>query len=204
MQTKRFISVDWGTTALRLRLVNIPSLTIVATIESNEGVASTCKLWKESKQPESQRLPFYQAVLQKHIDALQAQCGSSLGGTPVVVSGMASSTLGMYEMAYKTLPVNLADAELNTELFAASDQFPHTVLLVSGVASTNDVMRGEEVQVAGCYDKDAAGKQLFIVPGTHSKHVMVEDGVITDFNTYMTGEVFALLSQHSILAASVE
>ncbi len=64
-------------------------------------------------------------------------------------------------------------------------------------------MRGEETQLIGCLK---SGKQdgFFIFPGTHSKHVEVEDGMVKDFKTYMTGEFFELLSQKSILLNSVE
>ena len=64
-------------------------------------------------------------------------------------------------------------------------------------------MRGEETQLIGCLN---TGKQdgFFIFPGTHSKHVEVENGLIKDFKTYVTGEFFELLSKKSILLNSVE
>jgi 2-dehydro-3-deoxygalactonokinase len=62
-------------------------------------------------------------------------------------------------------------------------------------------MRGEETQLVGSFHDEK--KQLFIFPGTHSKHVAVNNGKVIDIKTYMTGEFFELLSAKSILAASV-
>jgi 2-dehydro-3-deoxygalactonokinase len=64
-------------------------------------------------------------------------------------------------------------------------------------------MRGEETQLAGCVHPDDE-ERLFIFPGTHSKHVLVKNGWITDIKTYMTGEFFDILSKKSVLAVSVE
>jgi 2-dehydro-3-deoxygalactonokinase len=63
-------------------------------------------------------------------------------------------------------------------------------------------MRGEETQLAGCFNDQE--EQLFVFPGTHSKHVTVKNGKAVHIKTYMTGEFFELLSAKSILAASVE
>ncbi len=79
------------------------------------------------------------------------------------------------------------------------------MLLISGIKSTDDVMRGEETQLIGCINEagPANSDGLYLFPGTHSKHIQVEDGQVVDFNTYMTGEFFELLAQKSILSASV-
>ena len=63
-------------------------------------------------------------------------------------------------------------------------------------------MRGEETQIFGALYRDpklASGSHVFVLPGTHSKWVDVQDGTITRFTTAMTGEVFALLRDHSTL-----
>jgi len=65
-----------------------------------------------------------------------------------------------------------------------------------------DVMRGEETQIFGALILDDAlreGSQLLVLPGTHSKWVDVQGGVIVRFRTALTGEMFALLRDHSIL-----
>jgi 2-dehydro-3-deoxygalactonokinase len=60
-------------------------------------------------------------------------------------------------------------------------------------------MRGEETQIVGCLDKDDSPRRVFVLPGTHSKWAVVESGRIARFATYMTGELFAVLKEHSIL-----
>jgi 2-dehydro-3-deoxygalactonokinase len=60
-------------------------------------------------------------------------------------------------------------------------------------------MRGEETQILGELARRSMRTGRFVLPGTHSKWATVEDGCITAFATYMTGEVFAVLRQHSIL-----
>jgi 2-dehydro-3-deoxygalactonokinase len=63
-------------------------------------------------------------------------------------------------------------------------------------------MRGEETQLLGGTDPDFTG--LVCIPGTHSKWVKIEAGEVIEFSTYMTGELFSVISQHSILAYAVE
>jgi 2-dehydro-3-deoxygalactonokinase len=122
----------------------------------------------------------------------------------VVISGMASSTIGMLEVPYKPLPFATDGSDLDVKLLPATPEFTHAVLLISGVKSDDDVMRGEEVQLVGCQFESTAKAQLFLHPGTHAKHVLVQKGQATTLKTYMTGEFFSLLSTKSILAASVE
>ena len=66
-----------------------------------------------------------------------------------------------------------------------------------------DVIRGEETQIVGLIDREPGFAGLAIHPGTHSKWITVAGGAITDFQTYMTGEMFELLSKHSFLRHSV-
>jgi 2-dehydro-3-deoxygalactonokinase len=64
-----------------------------------------------------------------------------------------------------------------------------------------DVMRGEEIQIAGALadHPEFSSRACMALPGTHSKWVQVSSGRIARFATYMTGELFAILSRHSIL-----
>ena len=73
----------------------------------------------------------------------------------------------------------------------------------SACADAPDVMRGEETQLAGIFPLYSAGRHLICMPGTHSKWVEAKDGVVTGFATYLTGELFAVLSKHSILRHSL-
>jgi 2-dehydro-3-deoxygalactonokinase len=117
---------------------------------------------------------------------------------------MASSTIGMLEVPYKPLPFATDGSDLTVKILPATPEFKHAVLLISGVKSDDDVMRGEEVQLVGCSFGKTSEAQLFLHPGTHAKHVRVQNGQAVSLKTYMTGEFFALLSSKSILAASVE
>jgi 2-dehydro-3-deoxygalactonokinase len=196
-----FISCDWGTSSFRLRLIDAATGKIVAEIFSAQGIATTYALWKEQQSIE--RFVFYRNYLSTQIASLEKDTGTSLHGVTLVLSGMASSAIGMKELAYKKLPFNINPENLNVHIEAPTSLFPHTIIIVSGACSTNDVMRGEETILAGC-DINRSQKQLFIFPGTHSKHIVVEDGSVTSVRTYMTGELFDLLSSKSILSGSVE
>ena len=122
----------------------------------------------------------------------------------IVISGMASSSIGLRELRYAGLPFKTDGKSLFIEKIK-SDIIPNTIQLISGVKSNSDVIRGEEVEIIGLVNEEDENKSIvFITPGTHSKHVLFEKGVITNFFTYMTGEVFSVISEHTILNASIE
>jgi 2-dehydro-3-deoxygalactonokinase len=198
---KFFISADWGTTHLRLRIVDKDRRRVIHEVKSPDGIAATHEQWRESGQGQEKRLAFYQTVLLRQIRRLQPPTGLSLLALPVIISGMASSSVGMMELPYQPVPYDVGGSDLLRVALPATDVFPHSILLVSGVRTAHDVMRGEEVQLAGCPVLEGEG--LYLFPGTHSKHVRVKEGKVIDFSTYMTGEFFHLLSARSILAASV-
>jgi 2-dehydro-3-deoxygalactonokinase len=200
---KFFISADWGTTHLRLRIVNRDCHQVMHEVRSSDGIAATHDQWRESGQEQEKRLPFYQAVLLRQIRLLQPPPDLSLQGLPVVISGMASSSVGMMELPYQPVPYHVSGSDLLRVALPATDAFPHPILLISGARTAHDVMRGEEVQLSGCPASEGVEEGLYLFPGTHSKHVWVKEGKVIDFSTYMTGEFFHLLSARSILAASV-
>lgn len=200
---KFFISADWGTTHLRLRIVNADSREMIHEVRSADGIAVTHERWRESGQGQEGRMSFYQAVLLHQVRQLQPPPGLSLQDLPVVISGMASSGVGMMELPYQPVPYHVSGSDLLRVALPATEAFPHSILLVSGARTAHDVMRGEEVQLAGCPVLEEVEERLYLFPGTHSKHVLVKEGKVIDFSTYMTGEFFHLLSARSILAASV-
>jgi 2-dehydro-3-deoxygalactonokinase len=200
----QIISCDWGTSALRLRLVDAKAATVLAEARSIDGISNTFELWKKSGKTEDERSSFYQSVLSNQIRKLEEQVRSSLDEVPIVISGMASSNIGMVELPYKEIPFNINDRGLNVERIDANDAFRHHILLISGVRTIDDVMRGEETQLIGCMDKEDIEERLFIFPGTHSKHAIVKNGSFTGFKTYMTGEFFDVLSTKTILSSSVK
>ena len=66
-----------------------------------------------------------------------------------------------------------------------------------------DVMRGEEVQVFGALQLLGLSDATVVLPGTHSKWVQARAGRIEEFRSFMTGEFYALLRQHSILSRTL-
>lgn len=198
---EKFLSCDWGTSSFRLRFVEIAGAKIIAEENSDYGIARFFELWKQSGLSEDSRFSFYFDKIRQHIQAIEEKKNSSFDGVPLVISGMACSTLGMIDLPYKELPSSTDGADLVTRIINA-DNFKHDIILISGVRTETDAMRGEETQLVGCFPGEQ--EQLFIFPGTHSKHVTVKEGRITDVKTYMTGEFFELLYAKSILSSGIE
>lgn len=195
--TKNILSCDWGTSTFRLRLVEVNNGKVLNEIVSDNGMNGIHNEWLATRKDESERLNFYRSFIQLNIDKMRADVVKDL---PVIVSGMASSSIGMKELSYANIPFNLSGDDLVTERFSADEFCAHDILLVSGLQTTNDVMRGEETLLLGCDVNDEA---LAIFPGTHSKHVIIKTNTVVDFKTYMTGEFFELLSTKSLLAKSI-
>jgi 2-dehydro-3-deoxygalactonokinase len=208
-----FISCDWGTSNFRLRVLDREGLQILEEFRADLGIAAVFQQWQQTGKgadEEGSRVSFYQEILLPQIQQLSTRPGLPSEGLPLIISGMASSSLGMMELPYKELPLDIRGHDLHRMVLPATDRFPHEIVLVSGVRTADDVMRGEETQLIGCL----SGRQVastapreeegfFIFPGTHSKHVWVKGDQVTGFTTYMTGEFFYLLSQKSILSGAV-
>jgi 2-dehydro-3-deoxygalactonokinase len=173
---------------------------VIAEENSAGGIRDSFLSWKETSGEEAKRIAFYKAILLGLIRRMEEDLGVSLAGLPVVISGMASSSAGMMELPYAQIPFLIDGQHFVTEYLDAGDDFPHPILLISGVRSRDDVMRGEETQLLGCVEDEG----LYIFPGTHSKHIVVKGHSVVDFSTYMTGEFFELLSEKSLLSGSVE
>jgi 2-dehydro-3-deoxygalactonokinase len=173
-----FIALDWGTSSFRAYLLNSDG-TIQETIAAPHGILAV----KDAAFDET----------------LEAQIGHWNKALPVMASGMITSRQGWVELPYVACPANLKSI--------AAAVHPHTsrqgrkLFFVPGISTRNaqgipDVIRGEETQVLGAGE---GGTEHFVTPGTHSKWIDVSNGEIRSFSTYMTGEVFALLKNHSIL-----
>ena len=124
--------------------------------------------------------------------------GDTPTGTPRIACGMIGSRQGWIEAPYVHCPTNFA--AIAAALTYVSDA---TLAIVPGLICRDpegipDVMRGEETQVFGSLE-DAGERQIVVLPGTHSKWVLVDHGGIETFTTFMTGELYAVLREHSIL-----
>jgi 2-dehydro-3-deoxygalactonokinase len=199
-----FLSCDWGTSSFRLRLVSVPELLILAEVVNHAGIAATYELWKQENKDKGEQLSFYQKIIKQNIESLEQKLQISLANVPLILSGMASSSIGMKELPYKELPFSLDGSDLLIDSITGTEIFPHHTIIISGVRSADDVMRGEEIQLVGSVSGKTTSGQIFIFPGTHSKHVNTKDEKATELKTYMTGELFDLLSTKSILAASLD
>jgi 2-dehydro-3-deoxygalactonokinase len=199
MMTKQILSCDWGTTSFRLRLVNIKDGEILAELKDERGIAAVHNDWLQSNQSENDRVSFYKRILQSYIRKLP---GADLERVPLIISGMASSSIGIKELSYRETPLDLTGDSFNIIKIVSDEEFRHDILLVSGLKTNNDAMRGEETMLLGCDFGDSI-ETLAIFPGTHSKHATVKNNTVIDIKTYMTGEIFDLLANKSILSKSV-
>ena len=175
--TDGFIAVDWGTTNRRAYLIDSAGKR-TDEFEDGKGVLSV---------PPG---GFPDAV---------AEIRQRLGDKPLLLAGMVGSNRGWKEAPYVPCPASLDD--LAAKLVWVGDR----EALVPGVSYVGDeradVMRGEEVQLLGAVAAGTVGADgLVCHPGTHNKWTMLRHGRIHDFRTVMTGELFSLLKEHSILA----
>ena len=175
---KPFIALDWGTTSFRAYHVDSNGK-VIKQFADAEGILAV----KDGA---------FEAVLESHI-------GSWDRSLPVIASGMITSRQGWIERPYVDCPASPADlAKAIHQYKTKSGRIIHfiTGLHFKSPSIGHDVMRSEEVQVFGSLD---SGAHHFVTPGTHSKWIDVEGGRITNFATYITGETFSLMRNHSIL-----
>jgi len=95
-----------GISNFRLRLIEVNTEKIIEEVHSGQGNATVYKEWIESKQPNSYRIKFYQKIL---VDAISQLRSKVIEGIPLIISGMASPSIGMLELPYLQFPFNLID-----------------------------------------------------------------------------------------------
>ena len=173
------IAIDWGTTSLRAYLVD--NGTVVSSRSTTQGVLSVDSI-------EFRRV--FDEITQDWT------------GT-VYLSGMVGSSKGWLETPYCETPFLLTN--LSEHLVDIAHLTNRPAWIVPGIKQPSPVnmMRGEEVQTLGAITTQP-NADCIILCGTHSKHVLVSDGTITHFDTFMTGELYSILQQHSILAGTEE
>ena len=175
----RLIGIDWGTTSFRAYLFDHSS-------EYTEMIFSDAGIMQE-------READFEAVL-------QAQIGGWLSRhpeAPIIASGMITSQQGWVETPYLSCPASLTD--LAATLTALRLQSGQEMYFVAGISQTQpsaNIMRGEETQMAGLA---ATEPMLAVLPGTHSKWIWMAGDSIARFATFMTGELFQALTEHTIL-----
>lgn len=191
-----FISCDWGTTNFRIRLVETKGLKVLKEHKTDQGVKALHE--KFLLQTDLGQKEFYENYLQEQLSHFAQEHRKHL----IVAAGMASSSIGLYELEYAGLPFDQSGKTLITKNFTLNND--QDLLLISGVKSSTGMMRGEEVQAIGLEHLLANhGNGIVLLPGTHSKHLTYDNGMFTAVKNYMTGELFEVLSKKSILANSI-
>jgi 2-dehydro-3-deoxygalactonokinase len=173
-----FIAVDWGTTNRRAYLIGADGA-MTDEMEDDQGIL---------------------AVGKGGFDRAVGEIKGRLGDRPLLMAGMIGSNRGWMEAPYVPCPAGLPELASRLKWVV-----PDHIAIVPGVAldsgETADVMRGEEVQMLGAFAEGMISPDALVChPGTHNKWVKMEDGRIASFRTIMTGEMFNLLREHSILA----
>ena len=184
MASATYALVDWGTTNLRLWLTDDAGHVVVEHA-SADGMGTLA--------PDQ-----FAPVLEQILNDLGAP--QSL---PVIICGMAGSRQGWREAAYAACPVALNELAAHSVVFQSQRRL---IRILPGIArkdiSRPDVMRGEETQLLGLSVAKNMTSGLVCLPGTHSKWVKLQNGAVVDFVSVMTGELYALLTQQSILRHS--
>ncbi len=123
--------------------------------------------------------------------------------TPILICGMAGSRQGWSEAPYLSIPSKPPD--LRHAMPVNSKDRRISVRILPGLRQSDpaDIMRGEETQIRGILDKNKNFDGVICLPGTHTKWVRISAGEVVNFQTFMTGEMFFLLSEKSVLKHSV-
>ncbi len=175
----RFIVADWGTTRFRGYLME--NETVLDQVSSNEGVSALEK--------------------GQHRDVFLKHCGRWLEAephAPVLLVGMVGSREGWVEAPYASCPAGPAEiAGALVPVDLENGRKGHIIpgLFCEPAPGASDVMRGEETLVMGTGVEDG----LICSAGTHPKWILMKNGRIERFATYMTGEMYALLREHSMI-----
>ena len=172
------IAIDWGTTSARAYRLDAAG-EVLAAHSAPLGIKA-----------------IHDGQFRPALDALLADWRDD--AAPRIACGMIGSRQGWIEAPYVDCPAGLAKlGEMLTQTPGGGLAIVPGARCVDA-AGVPDVMRGEETQLAGAL-RDDVPRMLAVLPGTHSKWALVERGVLVDFATYMTGELYAILLDHSIL-----
>lgn len=175
-----WIAADWGTSNLRAWAMGPAG--VLAHAESADGMGS---LSRDGFEPALLRLvgPWLQPGRV----------------TQVVACGMVGARQGWVEAVYRAVPCTPVSAAQMTRAPTTDSRI--RVHIAPGLSQDRpaDVMRGEETQIAGALALHPGFDGVLCLPGTHAKWAQVSAGEVVSFQTFMTGEMFALLSTQSVL-----
>ncbi|ETX28358.1 2-dehydro-3-deoxygalactonokinase [Roseivivax isoporae] len=180
-----WVAADWGTSNLRLWLMDDAGRP-ERRIESDQGMAAIVREDYE---------PTLLGLLRRDLPEDRT--------VPVLVCGMAGSRQGWVEAPYARVPCVPPSADAAVRVETRSSRVAVRILPGISQDDPTDVMRGEETQIAGVLQERPGFDGVICLPGTHTKWVHVSAGEIVSFRTYMTGELFALLRERSVLRHSL-
>ena len=181
----KWIAADWGTTHMRAWAIGEED-NVLAFRESNEGM-------KDLQQNEFE--PVLLRLIESWLDEAKV--------TTVMACGMVGAKQGWVETPYLKTPCIPID---NSQLTVATTSDGRIrVNLVPGVMQNKpaDIMRGEETQIAGFININPDFNGVVCLPGTHAKWVSIKDREIKNFKTFMTGELFGVISNHTLIRHSI-
>lgn len=177
------IAVDWGTSSFRARTVT-SCAQVIDTIATSEGILAAKDHFEQVLKTNIAKLEGYRSDL------------------PIILSGMIGSRNGWLEVPYATMPTQ--PSALSQDMVSMSVEGLGEVWFIPGIMAQGenaDVMRGEETEIFGAIEMLELTDAAMVIPGTHSKHVSIQDGAITSYKTYLTGDMFHALTSASILGA---
>ncbi|MEM7197385.1 MAG: 2-dehydro-3-deoxygalactonokinase [Pseudomonadota bacterium] len=184
MREVTWIGADWGTTNLRLFAMDDHN-----QVMTQQKLASGFGSLTPREFESHLRKGLHAWDLPKH--------------TTIIACGMVGARTGWIEAPYQETPA----FDIAQDLTKAPTSSPALeVWIAPGICQMNpcDVMRGEETQIAGFLMGNPKFAGQLCLPGTHSKWVKIDHGVIQNFRTVMTGELFGLLIHHSSLQNAID
>jgi 2-dehydro-3-deoxygalactonokinase len=179
---------------------------VIAETHSEKGILFYHNHWLSQNDDNlERRFDYYLQYIQSQIREIHHGLEIDIATLPLVISGMAISSIGMINMPYENLPFSVAGT---TGFECRFQQNGAPIILVTGVCSADDLMRGEETQLIGLYHTPELNNVLpnsgiFVLPGTHSKHVSINDKAIISIKTFITGELFHILRNNGTLSKSI-
>jgi 2-dehydro-3-deoxygalactonokinase len=182
MREVSFVAGDWGTSHLRLFLCDADGRVLDSA--AGPGAADSA------------------GQFEKIFDSLLTRWTAHRDGLPAVLCGMVGSSIGWLQAPYVACPAR--PEEIATACATLRDG---RIRIVPGLSCRNrfaapDFLRGEETQILGAMELHPTlrqGRRLLCLPGTHTKWVVLEEGAVSEFLTSVTGELFTLVRDHSVL-----
>lgn len=172
----KFVAIDWGTSSFRAWLIEHDQVSDY--LKTDQGVKNFAS---------GSHRTYLTEVLSKWRGNFEC----------IIAIGMIGSSIGLHETDFSELPVDIDEVSNSLERVPS---FEPSLYIVPGVSKTGDVMRGEESQSLASGPENG----IVVLPGTHSKWVEIKSGKITDFRTYLTGELFEILRNHSTLSKATD